>query len=255
MNTYNVRARNFSESSENRIHSDQAAQKFGFRGALVPGVAVYGHLVHPLVDKYGPAWLDRSVDELRLLKPAYDGDELTIRLDQVDGVDRVQCYNQLGELLATLNSAAEVPPYDGVELLNGPIKHPERVEICWDNVQPNQCFAPWEYLLCAEDNETYKNQVLDQAPIYDEYVHPHLLLSLANTALTNEYAMPMWMHVGSETRHRHALRVGDTIDIRTVTIDRWQKKGHEFIRTHTTFWRDEELTTDILHTAIFKVAS
>ena len=44
MNEYQVIARNFSESSENRIHSDEIARKFGFRGALVPGVAVYGHL-------------------------------------------------------------------------------------------------------------------------------------------------------------------------------------------------------------------
>ncbi len=34
-----VTAKNFSEASENRIHSDEIAKKFGFKGALVPGVA------------------------------------------------------------------------------------------------------------------------------------------------------------------------------------------------------------------------
>ena len=95
----------------------------------------------------------------------------------------------------------------------------------------------------------------DTNPLYLEYAHPHLLLSLANTALTAEYLMPTWIHVGSETRHRAALKVGDTISIRCVTLDKWQKKGHEFIRLWVTYWRDEELTTDILHTAIFKVAT
>ena len=38
-------------------------------------------------------------------------------------------------------------------------------------------------------------------------------------------------------------------------LEKWQKKGHEFIRLYVSYWRDGELTTDIMHTAIFKVAS
>ena len=57
MGQYEVVARNFSESSENKIHSDEIAKKFGFKGALVPGVAVYGHLTLPLVDRFGENWL------------------------------------------------------------------------------------------------------------------------------------------------------------------------------------------------------
>ncbi|MEM7001668.1 MAG: hypothetical protein AAF529_12845 [Pseudomonadota bacterium] len=38
---YTVVARNFSAANENRIHSDEIARKFGFRGALVPGVAIW----------------------------------------------------------------------------------------------------------------------------------------------------------------------------------------------------------------------
>jgi len=53
MNEYKVIAQNFSESSENKIHSDEIARKFGFRGALVPGVAVYGHLTHLPVKALG----------------------------------------------------------------------------------------------------------------------------------------------------------------------------------------------------------
>ena len=78
MNDYQVTAKNYSESSENRIHSDEIAKKFGFKGALVPGVAVYGHLVWPLVSSNGPQWLAQSVDSVRLIKPAYEGDLLTL---------------------------------------------------------------------------------------------------------------------------------------------------------------------------------
>ena len=54
MTAYQVTARNFSTSSENRMHSDDVANRYGFKGALVPGVAIYGHLVKPFVDHFGP---------------------------------------------------------------------------------------------------------------------------------------------------------------------------------------------------------
>ena len=47
MTTHHVVARNFSTHSENRMHSDEMASRYGFQGALVPGVAIYGHLFKP----------------------------------------------------------------------------------------------------------------------------------------------------------------------------------------------------------------
>ena len=85
MGQYEVVARNFSESSENKIHSDEIAKKFGFKGALVPGVAVYGHLTLPLVDRFGENWLEHSVCDLRLIKPAYHDDRLVLSISEEDG--------------------------------------------------------------------------------------------------------------------------------------------------------------------------
>ena len=64
MTTYEVVARNFSQANENRIHSDEVAQRYGFTGALVPGVAVYGHLTHPVVERFGEDWLSRSMSSV-----------------------------------------------------------------------------------------------------------------------------------------------------------------------------------------------
>jgi len=46
--------------SENRIHSDEVARRFGFRGGLVPGVTVTAYLCHPAVDAWGMDWLARG---------------------------------------------------------------------------------------------------------------------------------------------------------------------------------------------------
>src|SRR4030095_11684164 len=75
---YHVKARNTSSSSENKIHDEQIARQYGFRGALVPGVTVYAYLTHPLVEAFGAAWLERGTANVRFLKPIHDGEEVRI---------------------------------------------------------------------------------------------------------------------------------------------------------------------------------
>ncbi len=254
MSRYAVTARNFSTASENRIHSDEIAKKFGFRGALVPGVAVYGHLTYLLAARSGEAWLGHSADSVRLLKPAYHDDELSFDLTEEEAQTRVQCHNAEGDLLAVLTSTDTLPDPEDSAIFDGELKPLERVEIGWDNVVEGQVFAPWEFTVTPEINQRYVSEVADPLPVYGSAAHPHFLLSLANTALTREYIMPTWIHVGSETRHRAVVRVGDTVTLRAAVLEKWQKKGHEFIKLYVTLWRGDELVTDIVHTAIFKVA-
>ncbi len=255
--TYEVVARNFSEASENRIHSDEIAQKYGFKGALVPGVAVYGHLTYPLAAALGESWLACSVDNLRLIKPAYHGDTLLLALASEGAHHTVTCHNANGELLAQVTSEMpdELPQPHDLATFGTDYKHPERVVIGWDNVIAGQPYAPWQVTVTPQINAKYTGEVADTLPLYENgLAHPHFLQSIANTALTNEYTMPTWMHVGTETRHRAAVRVGDELTVRSATLERWERKGHEFIKAYVSVWRGDELTTDMLHTAIYKVA-
>ena len=87
MPEYHVKARNTSSSSENKIHDEQIARQYGFRGALVPGVTVYAYLTHPLVEAFGAAWLERGTANVRFVKPIHDGEE--VRLAGVG--DRARC--------------------------------------------------------------------------------------------------------------------------------------------------------------------
>ncbi len=262
MNNYLVTAKNYSEDSENRIHSDEIAQKFGFRGALVPGVAVYGYMTHPLVEAFGADWLARANVQLRLLKPTYDGEQMTITYNRQEDQIEVVSHDPEGQLTAVVLSQSDIAtsdkpvPMHELALLDGPIKNPERVAIGWETVNEAEVFSPWQFQLSTEENARYTREVADTLDIYQAgYVHPHLLLSLANTALMNEYVMPTWIHASSNIVHHHALKTDDTITIRSVTTDKWQKKGHEFIKLWVTYWRGDELTTEIDHTAIFKVAT
>ena len=69
-----------------------------------------------------------------------------------------------------------------------------------------------------------------------------------------EYQMPAWIHVKSKLTHREALRVGNEVVLRCVVTDRWEKKGHQFIAIHLTFWHNDTIAVDIEHQAIFRIA-
>ncbi|MFK7914221.1 MAG: hypothetical protein AB8B93_09925 [Pseudomonadales bacterium] len=266
--TYSVTARNFSAASDNKIHSDEIAKKYGFTGALVPGVAVFGHLVHPLVEQHGQAWLNRSVSALRLFKPAYHGDSLTIEHDtlsaatapsavswQTDPLTTVSTAYGRGELLATLHSQlpeTSPTPFATPEQIG--IKPAGRPLMTWESVIPEQAFPIRQWHIDAEENQRYSKEVADSNPLYATYAHPHWLLSTANTALVQEFEMPAWIHVGSELCIHSAIKVGDTITVNAVPVEKWERKGHQFVRLYLSYHRGTELTTEIMHTAIFRIA-
>ncbi|MGE0624462.1 MAG: hypothetical protein AB7O54_17710 [Pseudomonadales bacterium] len=256
MSTYEVVARNFSESHENRIHSDDVARKYGFRGALVPGVAVFGHLTHPLVERFGERWLDGSVNHTRFHKPAYDGDALSIRLEERDGGFRVSAHNAEGTLLAELESRmpATLPSAENQSVFDAPRRSAPRTEIRWETIREGEPFPEWHVQVITDENQRYADEISDTLPLYRFVAHPHWLLSIANLALTREYAMPTWLHVGSEIRFRDLVRVGDTLAVNAVPIEKWEKKGHQFVRLYLAYSRLDHLTTEIFHTAIFRVA-
>src|SRR6478609_8213053 len=75
---YEVSAYNTAHDSENKIHDDATARRFGFGGGLVPGVDVYGYITHMPVARWGRAWLERGTAECRFFKPVYDGETATV---------------------------------------------------------------------------------------------------------------------------------------------------------------------------------
>lgn len=255
MDTRQVVARNYSESSENRIHSDEIAQRYGFRGALVPGVAVYGYLTRPMVEQLGEAWLGNSSSTLRLLKPAYDGERLTVSVTREDERLLAQCVNADGTLLATLESRPGKAdgPEDG-SVFDGEPKPPGRPELTWDTLVERQPFRAWHWQITEDANRTFAEQVEDDLPLYRTVAHPHWLLGVANRALTREFVMPAWIHVGSEIRFHALLKVADTVEVQAAPLEKWERKGHQFLKLYVRYRRDGLITTEIFHTAIFKVA-
>lgn len=247
-------ARNFSADAENRIHSDDVAARFGFEGALVAGAAVFGHMAYPLVQALGTAWMDSYRADVRLIKPAYHGDLLSIRHTPGE-THTVRCYARGGVLLAELRTAPDASTAALGQMPAGDPKPARREPINWGNVFVGEPFPVWTWRPDAIHNAELAAQVEDDLPCFAEgVVHPNAILGAANQAFMHRYQLPAWMHVGSSIRFRRLLRVGDEIEVRAVPTRKWRRKGHEFVDLYIVFRVAGELATEIIHTSIFKIA-
>ena len=87
---HRVSAYNTSKHSENKMHDDTVAKRYGFIGGLVPGVDVMAYMMHLPVAKWGRAFLERGLIEARFVKPVYDGELADVTGEESNGVLAIQ---------------------------------------------------------------------------------------------------------------------------------------------------------------------
>ena len=259
---YVVTTRNTSATSENKIHDDREAQRYGFKGGLVPGTVVYAHMTRPVVARFGEAWLARNSGELALLKPAYEGERLEVRADGQPGGDSRTVHIRVGSPsqaeLATLDTCipAALPVPDPLSGMAPDRSGGERVPIGWDAVVPGRPLRPWAWQTDVAQQEEWCSGISDDLAIYrgaSAPVHPGLMVQAANRVFGNHFLLKPWIHVGSKIVTRALLRVGQAVEVRAVPVERWEKKGHQFLKLYVVLVTGGEAVAEIWHSAIFSV--
>jgi len=259
-----ILALNNAEQSENRIHSDEIAQRYGFSGALVSGVNVFGYLTQPLVRAYGESFLQQGIMDVLFLKPAYQDNLLSI---QTENLGQESCQrnhltsivNEDNVLLAKLESwlPDELPPTNPLANMESGKQETDRAEINWDAIILNKPCPYFQWQPTQEENDEHVAVQRDQFDAYqgsDAYLHPFFILDACNKALMRMFYLPAWIHTGSKLVIRKALRLGETIEVRTMPIEKWERKGHQFIKLYIAMWESDSVALEVEHTAIFKLA-
>lgn len=272
---HQILALNDAQASENRMHSDDIALKYGFNGALVSGVNVFGYLSQPLVRHHGADWLNRGVLDVKFIKPAYQDNLLTIQTEAVNSepeqrANLTSAFNEQGVLLATLESwlPKQLPEINPLAYSNNGLQavtaeeiassEIDRPEIEWDLIHIDKTETPFLWQPTEEENLQHVNAQRDQSSLYlgaDGHIHPYFLLNACNKALMRMFVLPAWIHTGSRMVIRNGLHAGQSIEVRTTCIEKWERKGHQFIKLYIAMLLDGVVAVETEHSAIFNIAS
>lgn len=229
--TYRVSAYNTSKLSENKIHDDTVARKYGFSGGLVPGVDVIAYMLHLPVAKWGRAFLERGLIEARFLKPVYDGEIADVQGSESEGPLTIEVVSR-GELCAT-GSAALPPSAPAVALADFPVVAAvaERKPVSAASYEDGRWLGTVPRAWHTAEARDYLADIRETDPIYarEGLGHPGLLQRMMNKALVDNAILGPWIHVGSRMQLLSAAKVGDELTAHAKVIGNYEKKGHHFV--------------------------
>lgn len=256
---YRVRAQNTSTASENRIHHDDVAAVYGFKGGLVPGVAVYAYMCRPPVDAYGREWVERGAMAARFVQPFYEGDEVVVTAD-ADGADLVLTARRSGaEVCATgragAPASAKAPDTDGYPIVPPPAAD-ERPEATSEAFRALPGLSVPAVTFHAEAAEKYLDGIGEDHPLFrDEGIaHPGWLIRFANAVLAASVRLGPWIHTGSEVQHYRAVVDGDRVATRARVQELFERKGHRFVVLDVLVLANDQPALHATHTAIYEIA-
>ena len=264
---YRIAAKGLAADPENKIHTDEVARTLGFSGGLVGGTTIYAYMTHPLVERLGEAWFRSGRAELTLFKPAYSGDLLTVRTHQASGREEqgsivVRAMNEQGVELARLETSlgATLPPPDPRAATEGLAKPhgAEKPLVSWDGIVLGDPFWAMPWKPGEEENREWTDRVGETLALYrggeGAPLHPGLVLQAANDIFKENFLLPAWIHVSSQITFREVLRVGQSLEVRAVPVEKFEKKGHQFVELIVGIISRGNLALEVRHKAIFKVA-
>ena len=253
---YAVAAYNTAKSSENKIHDDTVARRFGFQGGLVPGVDVYAYMAHLPVERWGRAWLERGTAECRFLKPVYEGNTAVITAEPSNGGIALEVTSQ-GEVCATGTAAlpAVSPAAPAPESFADATPPEHRPPADETSLAVGTTLATRPLLVTPEFAAEYLHNVRETDPRYaaEGLAHPGLILRIGNWALTHNVVLGPWIHVGSSIENFAAARVADTLSARARVAANYEKKGHRFVELDVLVLANARTPiARIAHTAIYR---
>ncbi|MFZ2159770.1 MAG: hypothetical protein WAV72_27105 [Bradyrhizobium sp.] len=231
LESYRVQAYNTAKLSENKMHDDTVAKRFGFSGGLVPGVDVMAYMMHMPVAKWGRAFLERGLIDARFVKPVYDGETADVTAAENNGVLSIEVKSR-GQLCATgTASLPAAPPTISIADYKAVAAVAERMPVNAASYELGKWLGTVPRDWAGEAGREYLADVREADPIYarEGLAHPGLLQRVMNKVLVDNAILGPWIHVGSTMQLLSAAKAGDEITARARVTGNYDKKGHRFV--------------------------
>ena len=273
------RARNTSSASENKIHEDEVARQYGFRGGLVPGATSYAYIASYLTRTLGVAWATHGSSTVALVRPVYDGDTVRIGgavteaggdaatgvvaveawLDDSDGVRCVPATARLAWPAPTVD--LERPAFSRTD--REPRRPEERGPIGAATAPVGEALPP---VLATADPEAVRQYLdgIDEmdalfregSPFGAPLIHPGQWPNIANRVISANFRLGPWIHTRSEIQHLGPALAGGTYRGYGEIVAAFEKRGHEYVTADVLIVDGKDTpVVRMQHTAIVVVAA
>lgn len=253
MRAYTVAAHNWATASENKIHNDDVARRYGFAGGLVPGVALFAYMTHPAVEAWGRRWLDDGAISTRFNSPVYEGELVTVTMGE-DG--QLELRNADEKVCATGTATVGAGPApDAQSYAYAPAPDVEsRPAASPESLAPGTVLATITGGFHADRAGEYLTSVRESHPVYETegVAHPGYLLLAANTVLTASVRLGPWIHVESEVLMFGAVGDGATVTTQARVDRTFERGGHRFVELAVLVTADGRPAMQVRHTAIYE---
>jgi hypothetical protein len=250
MRPYRIRAVNTAADSENKIHDDGVAARYGFRGGLVPGVTVYGYMTIPALEYFGEEWLEHGAMKVRFKEPVYEGEEVIIETRVLEtGVIEISLEAGRATGLAWMEAGGTPPDLEKYSVRPMPSQD-RRPSASHNSLAADTILGTLDATLKLADAQA-------SAPLAAwigeaRLAHPAILLALANELLVRNVVLGPWIHVASEVENFATAHDGETLRVHGWIAEKYERAGHEFITLDILTTCGERAIQQVRHTAIWQ---
>lgn len=237
--SWQAEAYNQVPNSENLIHGDEVARRYGFRGGLVPGVTVTAYLCHPAVDAWGLDFLERGRVHAVVSTPLYDRKRFRVELGDAtscayDAVliddDGTRCAKGSVELPEDVPAP---PTLRGDPCIDADFMRPRATREAMEELRQRGLQAIQVRWNAAAEITGYLRDVSEMPallrPDGGGYANPAFLLGLTNWALGRNVKMEAWLHLQTDSQSYRAVPRDCELIVESAIADLFEKKGHEFV--------------------------
>ena len=250
----------------NPIHSTEVAKAYGFPGALVGGVTVWGWATDTILEALGEQWLKIGWAEYSFRQPTIPGDQLTIRATEentanswsVEMINEEEVVCVVGKVgLGKADWASEFvrstslnPTEEGEKKKSLTL---ETAEIGVDWAARKADFTVETATeFTSEKQQTNNPLFVGSNPI----AHPSWTAGWAEQLMRHNYDIPSSMHTRSRIQHLNVVPVGTQVIGAAHMVDAYERKAHHFVNFDVLL-QDQagEDIAQIRHWTIFKIAT
>jgi hypothetical protein len=250
-----VVAFNTATASENRIHADDVASRFGFTGGLVPGVDVFAYMTAAPLAVWGADWLSQGRIRARFNRPVYDGDAATLAAEAPDDGTlslALEARNQAcGAGTAWRDDPAPCPDIQPEADLPAPEARPPASP---ESLPVGRVLGSLKEIYFADVGRAHLDNTRQDPAMFagGDIANPAYLLRRANYVLAQSVRLGPWIHLESDARLHGVIRDGEWLETRAVVAENIEKNGHRIVTLDFTVSSRDRLAMSGRHWAIYE---